>query len=132
MYTERLHTIHAHSLFSLFTSYPYTCTCMYDIPPELHNSESGFIQKDSKGNLFLSPSKVSPDGVCAFMHMRMHECVYGVECIQLLSTIFLCSEFTESGIYAFTYNRILRCTGFKVYTRRLCYTNYVYTSSSYV
>ena len=46
--------------------------------------------------------------VCACMNN-----VYGVECSQLQTII---SEFAESSIfyYAFRYDRILRCTGFKV------------------
>ena len=107
--------------FSLFTSYPYSC--MYDLPPELQNSESR-IQKDSKGNLFLSPSKLSSDGVCASMHVCVCACVR--MCVFACMNVcmewsvfiyFLCSEFAES---TFRYDRILHCTGFKVQKENTC------------
>lgn len=77
------------------------------LPTELDAGDpTTVMMKDSKGNIFLSPSATFGDGKSE------------TDCPMCISSSLPCLEPTsENSLFSFTYNRVLRCTGFKVIVR---------------
>lgn len=92
--------------------YVQLCCNLSDfLPTELDAGDlTTIMKKDSKGNIFLSPSGSMDDGKS------------GMDWPMGISSWLPCLEgIAENSLFSFTYNRVLRCTGFKVcvtYTAR--------------